>query len=197
MHTGSGRTAPGPHHFQPQPQHPSSEHARPPPEEPERRADGGKGPGRQGLQHTHPPLPHSGPALTGARGSTPAAHKPGTARSTSRTSHFCKSRGGKDSTARSSHGGERSGTQTHRHTPGPCSGVPGACSSTDRWPPLCSPPVVNTRARFVRLLQATISLTWENHLVWGGHGLSEGPAFRPLPPRTHSSEKSSPLSGGD
>lgn len=187
-------TASWPHHFQPQPWHPSSVHTHPPPEEPEGRADSGKGSGRQGLRQTHPPLPHSGPALAGARGGTPASCKPKAARSTSRASHFCKSRGGKDSAARSSHRGERSGTRTHRHTPGPGSGIARACFSTDRWPPLCSPPLVSTRGRFVRLLQATIFLTWENHLVRGGGGLSEGPTFWSLPPgtSTHSSEKRTP-----
>lgn len=132
-------------------------------------------------------------ALSGARGGTPAAASleqqdplpappisvnPGAARTP----------------ARSSHGGERSGTQTHRHTWGLARSR--ACFSTDGWHPSAALPSKH-QSSFVRLLQATISLAWENHLVWGGHGLSEGPAFWPLPPRTgtHSSE-SSPLSGG-
>lgn len=148
-----------PHHFQPQPRHPSSVHTRPPPKELEGRADSGKGSGCQGLRQTH---------IRRAQGGTPAGRKPRAARSTSRASHRRKSRGGKDSAARASHRGERSGTQTHCHTPGPSSGVPRACFSTDRWPPLCGPPLVNTRAHFVRLLQATILLTGEKHLVWWG-----------------------------
>lgn len=60
-------TASCPHHFQPQPRYPSSMHTRPPPEEPEGRADSGKGSSCQGLRQTHPPLPPSGPAFAGPR----------------------------------------------------------------------------------------------------------------------------------
>lgn len=141
-----------------------------PPSSQATRGEGGqwKGLRLSGSPTDSPATPTLRPCIRRAQGGTPAGRKPRAARSSSRASHCHKSRGGKDSAARASHGGERSGTQTHCHTPGPSSGVPRACFSTDRWPPLCGPPLVNTRARFVRLLQATILLTGENHPVQGG-----------------------------